>query len=356
MSTAVLKFGGSSFPGPAAYRTVAEHLAERVAAGERLVVTVSAAPGETEQLRRRLHEVTARPGEATVAGLLTLADTISAHLLAGALGAAGRSAVVLAGHQMGFVTAGSPMWARLERMDRGPLEAALAEHEVVLLPGGQAVDAAGRPTWLGKNSSDLTAIAAASALGVSRCEIYSDVDGVYTADPRLVPEARLVPEISYDTVGMLSLRGARVLHGRAVRMAHRHGVAIVCRANRPPFASGTVITESGAPVAAVVVNPSSMVVRFPTTLDSDRAHAAFSQAGIEALRLDSEPVVVIANGHVDAEGFLADHDLPGKVTKEIPVTEVDGGATRTHLAPGIESGVELARELHRKLVTERRKQ
>ncbi|AGL18132.1 aspartokinase [Actinoplanes sp. N902-109] len=350
MSVAVLKFGGSTFPDPDAFGAVADYLAKRVGEGERLVVTVSAGPGETERLRGRLHEVNPYPGESVVAGLLTLADTIGAHLLAAAVTRTGRSAIVLAGHQMGFTTSGSPMWARMERMDRGPLDAALADHDVVLLPGGQAVDGNGCPTWLGKNSSDLTAIAAAAALGVRSCEIFSDVEGVYTADPRLLPNARLVPEMSYDSVATLSGLGARVLHRRAVQMAQRHGVRIVCRLNRAPYHSGSIIGPAGVPTGAVVVNPNAVVVRFADDRTAGIGHAALQQGGIETLRMPDGPVVVVVNGYVDVPGFLHAHNLAGEVTGQVPVTEVLGTTTRVHLTADADAAVRLARELHDRVV------
>ncbi|MFI1767656.1 aspartate kinase [Streptomyces sp. NPDC020800] len=344
---AVLKFGGSSFATPAAYGELAYSLSARLdAGGRRLAVVVSAMPGETERLRERLHAVDPRPSGDRVAGLLTLADTVSAHLLAAALHRVGRTATVLAGPRTGFTTEGPFMWARLSRTDPRPLRRALDEHEVVVVPGGQAVDAEGRPTWLGKNSSDLSAVAVAVAVGAGECEIHSDVEGIHSCDPNQVTATRLLDHVSYADATAMSRHGAKVLHHRAVRLAERHGVTIVCRHNTPPFTPGTVIGPGAATADAVVLNLRSVVLAHPDHATADRAHRAFRADGVDAIRLDDTPCVAVIGGYADPEEVQRRHGVaPGRWVG-VPVTEIRDGLATVHVAADEHEAVRLARELH----------
>ncbi|GHD20908.1 aspartate kinase [Streptomyces galbus] len=343
----VLKFGGSSFRTLAAYGTLAEALGRRVDEdGRKLVVVVSGQPGETEQFRDRLSRVNPHPEDETVAGLLTLADTVGAQLLATALHRAGRSATVLAGHQLGLVTDSAFMWARLEHSDPEPIRTALREHDVVVVPGGQAADAQGRPTWLGKNSSDLSAVALAAALGAPQCEIHSDVDGIYSTDPHLVSGTRLLKEVSYDIAAMMSLYGAKVLHRRSVRLAQKSKVEIVCRLNRAPFRVGSVIGRRGASAAAVVLNQRSTALRYASDQDADRAYAAFHSANIDTVRLTTGPLVAVIGGFVDLDEFQRRKGLTPGAVAGVPVTALRGSKAATHVAAGEDEALHLAQRLH----------
>lgn len=354
-TAAVLKFGGSSFATPGAYQDIARALAQRVRAeNRRLAVIVSAMPGETESLRDRLAEVNPHPADASTAGLLTLADTISAHLLAAALHEAGLRATVLAGHELGFTTDSTFMWARLLTADPAPPTTALAEHDVVVIPGGQAVDAAGRPTWLGKNSSDLSALIVAATLGASECEIYSDVDGVYSSDPNAVTGTRLLAQISYDSAALMSLHGAKVLHRHAVRLAKQHGITIVCRLNKAPFPSGTTIGPDGSAADAVVVNKKSVVLEFADDAAADIAHGTFHAQGLDSVRLETGAHVALTNGYLDLEGFGARHKLPPFRAVGIPVAEVSGSQVITTIAADAAEAVEVAQQVHDALYAENR--
>ncbi|MFE9566422.1 aspartate kinase [Streptomyces sp. NPDC006487] len=344
---AVLKFGGSSFRTLAAYGELARALGERVDAdGTKLVVVVSGQPGETEQFRERLSQVNPHPEDETVAGLLTLADTIGAQLLATALHREGRSATVLAGHQLGLVTNSAFMWARLERTDPQPLRTALRDHDIVVVPGGQAADAQGRPTWLGKNSSDLSAVAIAAAVGAPRCEIHSDVDGIYSTDPHLVSGTRLLPEVSYNIAALMSLYGAKVLHRRSVRLAQKHGVEIVCRLNRAPFTEGSVIGSAGASATAVVLNQRSVALSYDSDADADLAFNAFHGANIDTIRLTTGPLVAVVGGFVDLEEFQRRGGLTPGTYAGVPVTALRGSKVATHLAADGGEALHLAQQLH----------
>ncbi|MFM9368766.1 aspartate kinase [Streptomyces sp. Da 82-17] len=344
---AVLKFGGSSFRTLASYGQLAEALSRRVAEdGTRLVVVVSGQPGETEQFRERLNQVNRHPEDETVAGLLTLADTVGAQLLATALHREGRTATVLAGHQLGLVTDSAFMWARLEHTDPEPLRAALHDNEVVVVPGGQAADKQGRPTWLGKNSSDLSAVAVAAAVGADACEIHSDVDGIYSSDPHLITGAQLLTEVSYNTAALMSLYGAKVLHRRAVRLAQRNRIEIVCRYNRAPFPTGSVIGSAGSSVAAVVLNQRSTALRYPTDELADQAFAVFHAANIDVVRLTSGPLVAITGGFVDLPEFQRRNGITPGEYAGVPVTAVRGSQVATQLAADEEDALHVSQRLH----------
>ncbi|MFJ6480993.1 MULTISPECIES: amino acid kinase family protein [unclassified Streptomyces] len=346
----VLKFGGSTFRTPAAYEELAAGLDERIRSeGRPMAVVVSAMQGETEALRGRLHEVNRQPGADTAAGLLTTADLVSAHLLTTALHRRGRTATVLAGHQLGLTTNASFLWARVVRTDPGPLRRALAEHEVVVVPGGQAVDAEGRPTWLGKNSSDLSALAVARAVGSHVCEIHSDVDGIYTSDPHLITGARMLPEVSYNMAALMSLYGAKVLHRRAVQLALRHRIEIVLRYNRAPYAAGTTISGAGTQMAAVVFNERSVVLDYPDDAQADAAHHAFHLEGLDTVRLNRQPSVAVIGGYVDKEAVQRRHGVKAGRPAGVPVAEVRGSKVTTHVAAGGEDALHLAQRLHDRL-------
>ncbi|MGW3119901.1 amino acid kinase family protein [Streptomyces sp. NPDC001107] len=344
---AILKFGGSTFRTHAAYDKLAAGLEARLEReGRRLAVVVSAMQGETEQLRGRLHEVNAHPEDATPAGMLATADLISAHLLATALHRRGRTATVLAGHQIGLTTNSSFLWARVIETDPGPLDRTLAEYEVVVVPGGQAIDAQGRPTWLGKNSSDLSAIAVARALGGTACEIHSDVDGIYTSDPHLVRGARLLPKVSFNMAALMSLYGAKVLHRRAVQLALRHGIEIVCRYNRAPFSRGTTISREGDQMTAIVFNQRSVVLGYDSDDCADLAHGVFHAAGIDTVRLTEKPWVAVVGGFVDLEAVQRRQNLKPGTYVGVPVAEIRGSKVTTHIAESGEDALHVAQRLH----------
>ncbi|MDH6111049.1 aspartate kinase [Kitasatospora sp. MAP12-15] len=345
----VLKFGGSTFRTEAGYPQLAAALDRRLTRTRRpLVVVVSAMSGETERLRARLLRTDPQPQDATLAGLVTLADTVSAQLLAAALQRSGRSAVVLAGHQLGLCTDSTFLWARLEAVDPAPLRAALAEHEVVVVPGGQAVDRSGRPTWLGKNSSDLSAVVLAMLLEAPRCTIHSDVDGVYSADPNLLTGARLMGEVSYRTAELMSQYGAKVLHRGAVALARRRGIEIVCRLNRPPYRSGTTIAAGGGGSSAVVVDRRAVALAYPDEPAAAEAHQTLCGAGVEAVRVGAEPIVAVG-GYLDHEAFHRGAGLrPGRPVG-VPVTVVRPDGVDCRIAADPTRAVRLAQRLHDEL-------
>jgi aspartate kinase len=181
-----------------------------------------------------------------------------------------------------------PARARLHSADPGALAKALADHPIAVVPGGQAVDAAGRTVMLGRNSSDLSAAATAAALGADTCELFSDVPGVCTADPHLVPEARTLSRISYEGVRRMSRHGAKVVHEGAVDWAERAGVRLLCR----PFpwsasaGRGTVV-GAGPEAAAVVVRRDSDVWCFGSERERRAAAGVLRAEGWDGTACDT---------------------------------------------------------------------
>jgi aspartate kinase len=223
----VLKFGGSSFIELADYGRVATYLAARLTGPA--VVVVSGMSGTTGHLLESARAIDPALAPEAQDHVLATAEMVSASFLRAALDAAGVPAVDLWAPQLGLRSDATATRAVITELDPGPVRAALAAGRVVVAAGGQAVSPAGRVTMLGRNSSDLTAVALAAALGAATCEIFSDVAGVYAADPYVVPAAGLLPRVSYAQCAAMAASGAKVLHPGAAAAAAAAGVTIACR-------------------------------------------------------------------------------------------------------------------------------
>lgn len=288
----VVKFGGSAFADLDGYARVARYTAGRVAAEKRpVVVVVSAMSGTTGRLQQTLDVLADDPPAPVAAMLLTSGETVSVALLAAALDAAGVPALALSAAGTGLLGEGPADRAKLIRADPAALLSGLEACPVLVVPGGQAVDAAGRTVMLGRNSSDLSAAAMAAALGAGTCVLFSDVPGVCTADPYLVPTARTLPAISYEGVRRMSRHGAKVVHESAVDWAERGDVRLHCR----PFpwtggaggdGGGTVVGE-GPEAAAVVAHKSSDVWRFRSGPERRAAARGLLAEGLRTTEFDS---------------------------------------------------------------------
>ena len=232
-----MKFGGSSLATADRIRRVAAKIAAAHAEGARIAVVVSAMGKTTDELVALAGSVSSAPAPRELDVLLTAGERISIALLAMALEARGVPAASMTGRQCGILTEGPHTRARIVEIRPERVRRALDEGRVVVVAGFQGIDREGDVTTLGRGGSDTTAVALAAALrpergssSAARCDIYSDVDGVYSADPRLCPAARHLDAIDYDTMQELSRQGARVLHATAVDLARRGGVTIRARA------------------------------------------------------------------------------------------------------------------------------
>jgi aspartate kinase len=227
LTRVVQKFGGTSVADPDRLRHVAGRVARQVAAGERVAVVVSAMAGHTNQLVRWVEDVGGPTGDLAEHDVVVAAgEQITAGLLALALQRLGVAARSYLGWQLPLNTDAAHGKARITEVDVAGVGAALDRGEVAVLPGFQGVDAAGRVTTLGRGGSDTSAVAVAAALRAERCDIFTDVDGVYTTDPRIVPRARKLDRITYEEMLELASLGAKVLQTRSVALAMQYDVPV----------------------------------------------------------------------------------------------------------------------------------
>ncbi|MBI4544882.1 MAG: aspartate kinase [Gemmatimonadetes bacterium] len=247
MALIVQKFGGTSVRSPERIREVAERIARERQAGHRLVVVVSAMGHTTDRLLELAHAVSPAPRRRHARELdmlLTAGERISMALLAMALRERGIEAVSLTGSQAAIITDSRHTGARIEEVRAGRVRDELARERVVIVAGFQGVSRNREVTTLGRGGSDITAVALAAALGAERCDIYTDVDGVYTGDPRRVPRARRIECLDYQEMLELAQSGAQVLHPRAVEIGARFEVPIrVLSSFAGGDAGGTLITR-----------------------------------------------------------------------------------------------------------------
>lgn len=211
--------------------------------GHRVIVVVSAMAGETNRLRALARQVAAEPDEREIDVLLSTGEQVSVALLAMALQDLGYPALSLLGHQVRIATDDAFGRARIRRIDAHRLLSALADGHIVVVAGFQGVDAKGNITTLGRGGSDTTAVAIAAALRADVCEIYTDVDGVYSADPRICPQAKKLARLSYDEMLELASLGARVLQIRSVEFAKRYQVPVHVRSSFSPVEGTWVVKE-----------------------------------------------------------------------------------------------------------------
>ncbi len=243
MALVVQKYGGTSVATPELIRRVAERVVARHRQGDRMVVVVSAMGDTTDELQALASKVSRNPPERELDMLMASGERISMSLLAMAIADLGVEAVSLTGSQSGIITDAVHQSARITDLKPQRLLAELEKGRVIVVAGFQGVTPDDEETTLGRGGSNLTAVALAYALQADVCEMNTDVDGIYTADPRLVPNARKLPLICPDEMLELASSGARVLQSRSVEFAKKYGVAIVVRSsfNDNP---GTLIKET----------------------------------------------------------------------------------------------------------------
>ena len=226
MARIVMKFGGTSMAGIERIRSVAQRVKREVAAGHQVAVVVSAMAGETDRLVGFCREASARYDPREYDVVVSAGEQITSGLLAIALQAAGVPARSWLGWQLPIATSDAHASARIGAIDMTALDASLAEGIVAVIPGFQGVADSGRVTTLGRGGSDTSAVAVAAAMKADRCDIYTDVDGVYTTDPRIVPRARKLSKVTYEEMLELASVGAKVLQTRSVGLAMKEGVRI----------------------------------------------------------------------------------------------------------------------------------
>ena len=242
MALIVQKFGGSSVANRDRLFNVARIVANTHNEGNDVVVVVSAQGDTTDDLLLKAAEITHNPSQREMDMLLATGEQISIALLAMALGELGCPAISLTGWQAGFHTDRTHTKARIRRMEAERIENELAKNRVVVVAGFQGINAQDDITTLGRGGSDTSAVAIAAALSADLCQIYTDVDGVYTADPRIVKHARKLDVITFDEMLELASLGAQVLNNRSVELAKKYGVNLEVRSSLSNV-PGTIVKE-----------------------------------------------------------------------------------------------------------------
>ena len=254
MALIVQKYGGTSVGNAERIKAVAERVVRTAQQGNQVVVVVSAMSGETDKLIALAHQVSSSPPEREMDMLLSSGERVTSALTAMAVEALGCKAKSMTGRQAGIITDKVHTKARIERISGERIHKALRDGNIVVIAGFQGVtEGETDVTTLGRGGSDLSAVAVAAAVGADLCEIYTDVDGVYTTDPNIVPAARKLQKISYEEMLELASLGAKVLQTRSVEFAMKYNVPVVVRSsfNDNP---GTLVAEEDEEMENVVVS------------------------------------------------------------------------------------------------------
>ena len=239
----VMKFGGTSVADAERLKRAAQRIVSKREAGHRVVAVLSARGKETDRLIADAHEVSPTPDPREMDMLLSTGERVSCALCAMAINDLGHRAISLTGSQAGIVTDTSHTKARILDVRADRIFNALEEDAIVLVAGFQGVSTARDVTTLGRGGSDTTAVALAAAVGAEICEIYTDVPGVFSADPRIVPDARKLALVSFEEMLEMAASGAGVLQLRSVEYARNHGVRIHCRSSFDHGAGTVVVSE-----------------------------------------------------------------------------------------------------------------
>lgn len=257
-STLVLKFGGTSVADPDRIQAAADKVAAEIKRGNRAVVVVSAMAGVTNQLVEYCKKIVDAPDEREYDMVVASGEQVTAGLMALALQKRGISSRSFAGWQVPIECNDQHSKARIAHIDGTILNRELDAHVVPVVAGFQGVSAADRVTTLGRGGSDTTAVALAAAINADRCDIYTDVDGVYTTDPRIVERARKIEKISYEEMLELASLGAKVLHARSVELAMAYNVKVQVLSTFAPFVGsdlpGTLVLREDDIVEQMIVN------------------------------------------------------------------------------------------------------
>ncbi len=248
----VQKYGGTSVGSVERIKKVAQRIVRGVDDGKKMIVVVSAMGKRTDELVGMARAINENPPSRELDVLMATGEQESIALLAMAIQAIGYTVISLTGAQCGIRTSDVHRKARIEGIDTGRLERELKDHQVVIVAGFQGIDENDEVTTLGRGGSDTSAVALAAAMKAERCEIYTDVDGVYNADPRIVPDAKKIDQISYAEVLEMADLGAGVLHTRSVELAEKYKLPLVVRSSFNEN-KGTIIKEDVNQMEKVLV-------------------------------------------------------------------------------------------------------
>ncbi len=339
--TVVMKFGGTSVADTERIKAVARRMVAARTAGNRVVAVLSAMGDTTDELLRLAHEVSPRPAPREVDMLISVGERVACALAAMAIHDLGHEAISLTGSQAGIVTDTVHGRAKIVDVRARRIHEALDQDRIVLVAGFQGVSTAFDVTTLGRGGSNLTAVALAAALGADACEMYTDVDGVFTADPRVVPTARKLHAVSYEEMLEMAASGAKVLQLRSVEFARSHGVKLHVRSSFSD-AQGTWIREEDermlekAIISGVTHTLEEAVYRVEG-VDAARLFEALSDAGVSVDTIvQTGPEIVFSGPSSEAADTTAALDrLGGSWTSrdDLGKVSVIGAGMKTH--PGV---------------------
>jgi aspartate kinase len=316
VSIVVQKYGGSSVADVDRIRRVAARVMQTRRAGHDVVVVVSAMGDTTDELLALARQVSPNPERRELDMLLTTGERVSMALLSMAIRELGGDAISFTGSQSGIITNDRHVDARIVEVRPFRVQDELARGRIVVIAGYQGVSYRREVTTLGRGGSDTTAVAMAAALGAEYCEICSDVDGVYTADPRIVPDARRIGTLSYEETQELAEAGAKVLNAQAVEFAKEKGIAIYARATASalpgsdPSADGTVVRKYPPRMPGTVVGVASerdTLVISARGLDHDALLETLETLGVAGKQLhifDGHVTLIVSRENLHAEARL----------------------------------------------------
>ena len=310
----VQKFGGTSVGDLERIQNVASRVSETRNKGNDVVVVVSAMGGETNKLVGYAEHFSSSPAKAEMDMLLSSGERITASLLAIALQELGHKAVAMTGRKAGIYTDSQHTKARIENINPDTMNSAIKEGKIIVVAGFQGVDKKGDVTTLGRGGSDLSAVAIAGAIKADLCEIYTDVNGIYTTDPRIEPKAKKLDAISYDEMLELASLGAKVLQNRSVEMAKKLNVNLVTRSS---FANedGTLITTEGNIMEAPLVSGIAL----------DRNQARISLMGVQDRPgIASDVFNKLAENEINVDVIIQNkaHDGTTNIDFTVPVNDL----------------------------------
>jgi aspartate kinase len=330
MALIVQKYGGSSVADAQRIKNVAQRVAKGKDDGNQVVVVVSAMGDTTDDLVKLACQISEQPTDREFDVLLSTGEIVSSTLLAMALGSLGHRAISLSGAQAGIHTDSSYSQARILRVDTKRVIGELKKGNIVIVAGFQGVSGRRDITTLGRGGSDTTAVALAASLGAAVCQIYTDVEGVYTADPRLVPEAKKLREISYEEMLELATYGARVIHNRAVELGWLYNVRISV-ASTFSNSPGTIICKEASmevrnKVSGIAHDPSVAKVTVVGVPDRPGIAAAIFEPLARAnVSIDTIVQNASINSITDLTFTVARTDLLKAMSIVEPVTKSVGG-------------------------------
>jgi aspartate kinase len=312
----VQKFGGTSVGDLDRIQNVANIVKSYKEKGNDVVVVVSAMAGETNKLLEYANHFSKTPPQREVDLLVSSGERVTSALLSIALQAMGIDAIALTGRQAGIKTTSDHTKARIMDIDPEKMQKHLKEGKVVIVAGFQGINENGDVTTLGRGGSDLTAVAIAGALNADKCEIYTDVDGIYTTDPRIEPKARKIDVISYDEMLELASLGAKVMQSRSVELAKKLNVDIEVKSSFKPEVKGTLITKETSEMEKVLVSGIAL----------DKNQARVSIFGVEDRPgISAEIFSKLADKNINVDMIVQNvgKDNKANLTFTVPQTELE---------------------------------